>query len=844
MSDLEVGFGDSVRLNSSHIGTVSFIGYTHFKKDTLFYGINLKESKGKHNGTYDKIQYFKCSRNHGVFTEKGNIIEVIKKHSLSASFHYEQDVSIINNIGNGKLLYIGLTKYDGYQNYFYGVKLNKNLKQKYIDQIKKNPHIYYLYDNDDNHKTNEYFNADLKQSIFVRQNQLRKLDNNSNKSSMKQNSKSAAKNKQKYLKIRQQNGGVRRSMSMQPRKKTKNRAKMKSKKPSTPTSSASPPSIPSTPSSSSSKKKASTSSQKTASLTTKNSKKKTNSEKEKNKNKSNNDTSNNDKSLAKRKKIREMRMSNAIQSDLGAIQKAKARRKAKLKAKSKANSKSKQSTSPKSGKTPKIVIPNSKQNEIKFNGCSTPTKPNKSKSKSKSKSKTNNKKKGKTKPMHRPTLSKANSASYVASEKQKKKKAIAEKKKAYQTAAIKQKPKKNATKSSKKKKINKTKSAHTRKRSLSSNSSSNRKATPMNSMSRSVSSTNASKKKGNSNNNKKGKSKKKKRKRYTVDDTHIINKQKNNKNKRKFHVIHEDEEDDDDMLSYHDIINDKEKFIKYIDNKNFYYHRQFMKNNEEDMMEKNMAMQKQQIVSQIKGRKPPPSMVSFFSSKSRVNQRKKRALPSAPKTYTITIRTRPLGFFIETRKLNTIIQDKESGEHKSEQVEVVDNKNKFNKVNAYISSIASEEWQSILIVGSQLLSINDESITGLSFSKIFQQLSQQKLPFDLKLAAPRDHDINMDELSINNSSSNNLPALSMNFTSNESDVSSINSEITSPSLSIYSPDSTNSNNNEDINGYDTSSTNSWNGISDIPRGRGQTIDETKLSKQTDKKKNKFRFRLF
>ena len=838
MSTLEICFGDTVRLGNSDIGIVAFIGYTQFKKDTVFYGINLKQNKGKQNSTYDNITYFKCPKTHRVFTVKENIIEILKKHTVSASFYHGQNVTIINNIGNGKLLYIGNTKYDGFQNIFYGVKLNKHLKEKYISQIKKNPHIYYLYKNKKNHKK-MIFNADLQHSIFVRQNQLRSLnDENKRKSLRQKHNKHNAENenKQNHLKIREQHGQNRRSLSMQPRKKPKSQQK----KPLTPRISRS---------------KITTTSQSESKETSKNSKKK---KSDKNKNKNDNDN-------AKREKIRDKRIRNAIQihSDLGAIRKSvsapKAKSKKKIKSATRPNTPKTPKTSktfktPKSPKRPKtptiartsktqgLFIANSKQHTIKFNGCETPTKSTK-------------KSKSKKEIINRPALSKANSASYVSSEKQKKKALeLAEKKKAMENAAGRQtliqiqKSKRKSTPQSQSikiktnassKKRNSTSKTNkkgkqnryiARKRSISANSSNKPK---MGAMSRSVSSSTSSSSKKNKKGSKKKKKKKKKRQMYTVDDSLVHNtkkpKSKYKSKQSKFHVIREDEEDDDDMLSYQDIISDKEKFLKYIDSKNFYYHKQFMKNDEDARIERNKVLQKKQIVSEIKERRPPPSMVSFFSSKSRVNQRKKRALPSAPKIYTITIRARPLGFFIETKKLNTIIQDKGNGEHKTEQVEIVDNKNKFNQVNAYISSIASEEWQSIIVVGSQLLSINDENITGLSFSKIFNKLSQQKLPFDLKLAAPRDYEIN----------NNLLPNLSINGDSNGSDNSS-NYEI----MNNYND--YNNNDDDDMNGYEISSNSSsnWSGISDIPRGRGQTIDETKFTKQTDKKKKRFKFKLF
>ena len=192
MSNLTICFGDTVRLNSQKTGTVSFIGYTQFKPGTVFYGINLKEGKGKHNGTYDNVRYFKCAKHHGIFVEKKDIAEIIKKHLISASFHYRQHVSILDGIGSGTLLYIGLTKYDGFQNYLYGVKLHNHLSSKCMERIKKNPHLYYVHDDNYSLNTPEYFDGDsTKDAIFVRQNQLRHIVENSK--SNKRKSKSTRK---------------------------------------------------------------------------------------------------------------------------------------------------------------------------------------------------------------------------------------------------------------------------------------------------------------------------------------------------------------------------------------------------------------------------------------------------------------------------------------------------------------------------------------------------------------------------------------------------------------------------------------------------------------------------
>jgi len=718
MADVEltadVGFNDVVRLANDEVGTVRFIGFTEFKKNIVFYGLNLKEANGKHNGSLNKISYFKCPKSHGVFTEKRNIIEIIQRPSVSARFHHDQNV-LLSELGlKGKLLYVGLTKFDNYQNYMYGVKLSKNLTDADREgKIKDNAHMFVLQD----HEMNTYFDANAKRSIFVRQNQLKSLENTPSssekeKKSKKKKKKSAGQNKENYLKTRQQQNGSanRRSLSMQPSKRSKPKSKAKGDGASN--------------SSSNLKEKAQSPKSNASPSSSSSSKKKKSKPKEKEK--------------EKKKRVRPPR--NAVMSDLGAISKSK---------KSSSSKKGGNNTARKSAKAnkktnpSKLRITKSTETVVDFDGCQTPIKPDKS---------SDSKKKKKKKRTHKPTHSRANSTSYMIDE-------VKQQKQANLTVT----PKTSKTKKSNKKKgggankSKKSKDVQPRKRS---NTSNGKKPTK------------------ESKNNKK-KKKKAKEAQQSRDDMAIID---------------EDAEDDDEELSYRDILNDKEKFMKYIDSKNYYYHQQFI--DEEKTTDDNQV-----VLSRVKERAPPPPMVSFFSSKSRVNQRKKRALPEAPNTYTITISSRPLGFFIETRKLNTFVEDTQSGEHKREQVEIVEGKNKFNKVNAYVSSIASEQWHSVVMIGSQLLSINDDDITGKSFAKIFQQLSEQPLPFTLKLAAPR----------------TDIPALR----------TMISAETVGQDLGASSPPTS-------PNAGDDDAPPPWTGISDMPRGRGQTIDESKF-----KKKKKF-----
>eukprot|EP01083_Nonionella_stella_P073853 199975_1 len=615
---LTIGFGDTILLPHDTIGTVRFIGFTEFKKNIIFYGIHLKDANGKHNGSFGKRRYFKCPKSHGIFTEKKTILDILKKHSISASFHYGQTVQIINSangstIGKGILRYIGLTKYDNYKNYYYGVRLDESMKSKHLDQIKTNQHIQTV------EGKNIYFDAEPKRSVFVRQNQLRCVAIKSlNRKKPTTHLKTKPKKKP-------------RAQSMLPQSKTqkkKLKAKMKKRKSlkAKTLTKDTPSPAPKTPKSA--KKKGKTNAKKSA--------------------KKSKDTSvKKDKQTPAKKGKRKKRKANRkATSDLGAIR---------------ANFVPKPN---------KIMVTSSEQMGTEFNGCTSPTKArSKTRSKSTKRKTVKNKssKKEKTSPN---TTSKSPKSSTKSAKKAHKKvpKPKLNRKRSTSTITVDAKYKKNLNKIS---------------------------AKPIK------------------------KNKRKVKKKSTARSKSAKPKEKTGRNR---------------ATSYDVVINNEDTFCQYIDNKHFYYHQQYTKQYQKDNA--------QTIVNRIRQRsthQPPPTMGSFFSTRSRMNQRKKRTLPSAPQVYTITIHSRPMGFFIETKKLHTITENAD-GEQITEQVEIADKDNKFNKMNAYISMVQAEEWVNVLIVGSQLLSINSESITGQSFTSIFQKLSSHPLPFTLELAAPTDGD--------------------------------------------------------------------------------------------------------
>eukprot|EP01084_Bolivina_argentea_P249352 417384_1 len=168
-----ISLGDVVKLVDDRIGTVRFIGCTEFSIDIPYYGIQLKQPVFEYDEytlnarTMDRKYYFKCSPNHGLFVERSDIKQIIRKHSSSASFSYNQIVKVLN-IGKGTIKYIGLTDFGN--SYWYGIKLQTSILQIKTN-AQKNNCIHYLSPNE----LNLYFDSDYKKSIFVRCNQLRRI---------------------------------------------------------------------------------------------------------------------------------------------------------------------------------------------------------------------------------------------------------------------------------------------------------------------------------------------------------------------------------------------------------------------------------------------------------------------------------------------------------------------------------------------------------------------------------------------------------------------------------------------------------------------------------------------
>lgn len=66
-------YADSVATMEKR-GVVAFVGQTSFKPG-FWVGINLDEPVGKHSGTVDEVEYFKCPNKHGVMV-RPNLVQV------------------------------------------------------------------------------------------------------------------------------------------------------------------------------------------------------------------------------------------------------------------------------------------------------------------------------------------------------------------------------------------------------------------------------------------------------------------------------------------------------------------------------------------------------------------------------------------------------------------------------------------------------------------------------------------------------------------------------------------------------------------------------------------------
>eukprot|EP01084_Bolivina_argentea_P001119 2055_1 len=133
--------GDTVTLKQTNgIGIVRFIGSIMTKKG-IFYGIELNESNGKNDGSFNKIYYFKTKRNRGIFVRKTKIKNKCEnKNMLRITV---EDYVFVNKFKcNAIVRFIGTTLFK--PGIWYGLQLKK---QKGKNNGTINGHTYFKCDN-------------------------------------------------------------------------------------------------------------------------------------------------------------------------------------------------------------------------------------------------------------------------------------------------------------------------------------------------------------------------------------------------------------------------------------------------------------------------------------------------------------------------------------------------------------------------------------------------------------------------------------------------------------------------------------------------------------------------
>ncbi|XP_051965013.1 centrosome-associated protein 350 isoform X2 [Xyrauchen texanus] len=99
--------GDRVLVSNIQPGTLRFKGPTKFANG-FWAGVELDNSEGSNNGTYDAVSYFECRDNHGIFAPPDKISRLPEKFDASADT--EDEDSSLDDQPNKKLKESSLEK--------------------------------------------------------------------------------------------------------------------------------------------------------------------------------------------------------------------------------------------------------------------------------------------------------------------------------------------------------------------------------------------------------------------------------------------------------------------------------------------------------------------------------------------------------------------------------------------------------------------------------------------------------------------------------------------------------------------------------------------------------------
>ena len=123
-TSLDVHLYDEVTLIDEVVGIVKFIGEIKSKKG-VFYGIELKQGKGKNNGCIKNRRYFRTKKDKqtGRFTQITKIIKTVKtEKSIRLTLGDSIDCPHLNT--TAIIRYVGIPAFDKKQNtVYFGVEL-------------------------------------------------------------------------------------------------------------------------------------------------------------------------------------------------------------------------------------------------------------------------------------------------------------------------------------------------------------------------------------------------------------------------------------------------------------------------------------------------------------------------------------------------------------------------------------------------------------------------------------------------------------------------------------------------------------------------------------------------
>ena len=121
-----VKVGERVLVHNVFLGTVMFIGKTHFAKGTWI-GVAIDQARGKNDGSVKGHRYFQCEKKHGLFTKPENVIR----------FSQGKPVASSSASKSNKAKQIDLLSITGKGGQQVPIQNLKDLKTKYLQDLDK-----------------------------------------------------------------------------------------------------------------------------------------------------------------------------------------------------------------------------------------------------------------------------------------------------------------------------------------------------------------------------------------------------------------------------------------------------------------------------------------------------------------------------------------------------------------------------------------------------------------------------------------------------------------------------------------------------------------------------------